>query len=102
MVSYKVLINYPGFKIKLRPCQDYVCQDHVFRDHDFQDQFCQDHVRIDHVCHYRGVARGGAEGARSPTEFGKSVKPGGSYAPHTIVNPPDSKRYLHLCITMSV
>ena len=54
MVSNEVLMNYPCFKIKLRPCQDHVktmCQDHVCQDYGFQDQFCQDHVRIVHVCH---------------------------------------------------
>ena len=49
----------------------------------------------------RGVARGGAEGALAPPEFGRSVNPiqtrGADYTPHTTTSPPDSKRYLHLC-----
>ena len=43
----------------------------------------------------RGVARGGAEGARAPPEFGRSVNPietrGADYAPHKTTSPPDSK-----------
>ena len=48
----------------------------------------------------RGVARGGAEGAVAPPEFGRSVNPiqtrGADYAPHTTASPPDSKSYPHL------
>ena len=40
----------------------------------------------------RGVARGGAEGARAPPEFGRSVNPiqtrEEDYAPHTTASPP--------------
>ena len=43
----------------------------------------------------RGVARGGAEGARAPPEFGRSVNPiqtrGADYAPHTTASPPGFK-----------
>ena len=52
---------------------------------------------------FRGVARGGARGARASPEFGRSVNPiqtrggGADYAPHITASPPDSRSYLHLC-----
>ena len=32
-------------------------------------------IFLESVPYYRGVARGGAEGARAPPEFGRSVNP---------------------------
>ena len=44
----------------------------------------------------RGVARGGAAGARAPPEFGRSVNPiqtrEADYAPHTTASPPGFKK----------
>ena len=43
----------------------------------------------------RGVARGGAEGALAPPEFGRSVNPiqtrGADYTPYTTASPPGFK-----------
>ena len=44
----------------------------------------------------RGVARGGAEGAVAPPEFGRSVNPiqtrGADYTPHTTASPSGFKK----------
>ena len=44
----------------------------------------------------RGVARGGAEGALAPPEFGRSVNPiqtrGADYTPHTTASPSGFKK----------
>ena len=49
------------------------------------------------MCYYaRGVARGGAEVAVAPPEFGRSVNPiqtrGADYTPHTTASPPGFKK----------
>ena len=47
----------------------------------------------------RGVARGGAEGALAPPEFGRSVDPiqtrGADYAPHTTASPPRIQKAIY-------
>ena len=56
------------------------------------------HLLIPLYKEVRGVARGGegAEGARAPPEFGRSVNPiqirGADYAPHTTSSPPGFKK----------
>ena len=51
----------------------------------------------------RDVDRGG--GPEPRPEFVRPVNPiqtrGADYAPHTTASPPDSKSYIHLCVTTS-
>ena len=53
-------------------------------------------ANLHNACHCVGVARGGAEGARAPPEFGRSVKSirtrGADYAPHTTASHPGFKK----------
>ena len=55
---------------------------------------------------FRGVARGGAEGARDPPEFGRSVNPiqtmGADYAPHTTASPPGCKNLSTPLLMLSI
>ena len=48
----------------------------------------------------RGVARGGAEGARAPPEFGRSVNPiqtrGGRLCPSQYCQPPQIQKAIYI------